>query len=290
MSSIAQPELAMIRSSTVSLPSHEWPQHDERHYQDRYPQKLKIHLLESWLFARFLSFHRQESSALPIANAQHAQWFQLATNTPQISALREIQYGQLEPPRGTTTRPSLNSGSSTASKKGRKLRFKPAVDSRKVSHETRKAKLEEILQPIINAEDPGSSSILLCWGTSSDSFIFPVKVINSDNENGIWQEINRSWYSHRGWWRKYVPLLRVKAVDIVEISIAGKDQRGITNPILRNRYVGMFTKENIRAQKKELEQTIHDYQPQEYPCSYNPSTGETASDPDPPAIKITFSE
>lgn len=59
-----------------------------------------------------------------------------------------------------------------------------------------------------------------------------------------------------------------------KISIAGQDQRSTKNPKFRNRYVGEFTKEDLCAEKQRLEQDIDGYQPQEYPCPYNPTIGE----------------
>ncbi|KAE8368477.1 hypothetical protein BDV27DRAFT_42740 [Aspergillus caelatus] len=274
MSYVTQPVSAVVRRSTVSHLSHEWPQVDEQYDQGQNAQRLRIHSIESWLYAKIQSLLRQEQSALPIVNPQNHQWFQSAVITAHITGSRRVQYSRAGPSRSTTTSPNRSSGSSTTPKKSRKLRFSRAVDPRKVSHETRKTKLKEILHVMLNEEDANASWILLCWGTSINSLILPVKIINSYDEKGIWQEINRAWYSHRGWWRKCIPLLKVKEADIVELSIAGQDQRSIKNPKFRNIYVGEFTKQDLCAKKQRLEQDIDGYQPQVYPCPYNPTIGE----------------
>ncbi|KAJ9379344.1 hypothetical protein DTO063F5_7227 [Paecilomyces variotii] len=101
------------------------------------------------------------------------------------------------------------------------------------------------------------SSLLLCWGTSSNARMWPIKVANPDNEIVM---------------ARYPPRIEV---EIVEISIAGSDPRAIKNPTWMNRYVGTFMKEYIRTKKKRLEHAIHNYQEQEYQCAYDPTTGET---------------
>jgi len=89
----------------------------------------------------------------------------------------------------------------------------------------------------------------------------------------IWQEIRRLWYAHRGDWRKRLNLVGVREVRIVEILIAGPELKG-KQRTKHKRFVGTYTTEDLTAEKGRLEQTIASYDPQEFPCPYNPSTGQ----------------
>ncbi|PMD37950.1 hypothetical protein L207DRAFT_431552 [Hyaloscypha variabilis F] len=160
-------------------------------------------------------------------------------------------------------------GEAAGRRSGRKLNI---LDPRKASHERRKRELLEILEPVLGSDDSDSSSIFLCWGKDNRCHIAPVKIPNSADDVTIWQEIRRLWYAHRGDWRKRLNLFGVREVRIVEISIAGRELKGKqrTN---HKRFVGTYTTEDLAAEKGRLEQTIASYDPQEFPCPYNPSTG-----------------
>ncbi len=58
-----------------------------------------------------------------------------------------------------------------------------------------------------------------------------------------------------------------------KISIAGSKPE-INNQSTNNiEYVGMHKSEDHLTKRKNLEQIIENYQPQDFPCPYNPSTG-----------------
>jgi hypothetical protein len=60
------------------------------------------------------------------------------------------------------------------------------------------------------------------------------------------------------------------------MSIAGVSSEANMKPV----FVGMYTEEDLGAKRKQLEDTITNYQPQDPPCKYNPSTGRVRCDPD----------
>lgn len=102
------------------------------------------------------------------------------------------------------------------------------------------------------------------------------------------------WHAHRGDWRKRLNLFGVREVGIVEvrhvqsvwklaisvtdrylkISIAGWESKGKQQTKHKGRFVGTYTVEDVAAKKRRLEQIIANYDPQKFPCPYNPSTGQ----------------
>lgn len=91
----------------------------------------------------------------------------------------------------------------------------PIFDIREERHNRRIEALKEVLEPI-SAEN-GSAAVLLCWGESSCCSILPVAVSNPEDEEATWREINRAWYTRRGYWRKHLPGFSVTRVSIVEV-------------------------------------------------------------------------
>ncbi|RFU24975.1 hypothetical protein B7463_g11362, partial [Scytalidium lignicola] len=144
-----------------------------------------------------------------------------------------------------------NDSEPTAANKRRSFHFGQRA------HEKRKERLYQILEPDLDANELESSSILLCWGTENECHIIPVKVKNSANDVDIWQEIRRTC---------------VREVNIVKISIAGREPNGDRKPRNSDRYIGTYN-DNLESEIKQQEQIIANYEEQEYPCPYNPSTG-----------------
>jgi hypothetical protein len=91
------------------------------------------------------------------------------------------------------------------------------VNTQKAKHEKRKKEILEILEPILNGEDLHSYSILLCWGKRSHCQILPVKIAHSADDVDVWQEVRRTWYAHKGDWRRLLPFFGIREVNIVDV-------------------------------------------------------------------------
>ncbi|KAE8372328.1 hypothetical protein BDV26DRAFT_103285 [Aspergillus bertholletiae] len=116
----------------------------------------------------------------------------------------------------------------------------------------------------------GSPIVLLCWGESSCCSILPVQISNSEDEIETWKEINKAWYTRRGYWRKRLPGYSVTRVDVVKISLLGlkKCPKGRESC----EYIGMYTERDIPAERQELQQTIDSCVPPSG-CFYDRHTG-----------------
>lgn len=61
----------------------------------------------------------------------------------------------------------------------------------------------------------------------------------------------------------------------LKILIAGRESKGKQHAKHKDKFVGgTYTSEHLTAEKGRLEQIIADYDPQEFPCRYNSSTGQ----------------
>jgi hypothetical protein len=70
----------------------------------------------------------------------------------------------------------------------------------------------------------------------------------------------------------------VSANRHLKISIAGQEPKGKQHRKHQGRCIGAYTTEDLAAKKRRLEQIIADHDPQEFPCQYNPSTGQMYCD------------
>lgn len=84
-------------------------------------------------------------------------------------------------------------------------------------------------------------------------------------------------------WSKWI-LLRFVANDLQiwrlvwfwqmpKISIAGRKPEMNNRSTSNIEYIGIHTSEDYLTKRKNLEQIIENYRPQDFPCPYNPSTG-----------------
>jgi hypothetical protein len=89
----------------------------------------------------------------------------------------------------------------------------PDFDIREKGHNIRIEALKKELMPML--PEDGSAVVLLCWGERSGCSILPVPV--PEDEVSAWKEINRAWYTRRGYWRKYLLGFSVAQVEIVEV-------------------------------------------------------------------------
>lgn len=86
---------------------------------------------------------------------------------------------------------------------------------RETRHNNRIEALKKELEPMCT--ENGSAVVLLCWGENSCCSILPVPVSYPEDEVATWSEINKAWYTRRGYWRKHLPGFGVTWVDIVEV-------------------------------------------------------------------------
>mgnify|MGYP001658668113 CR=1 FL=1 len=91
----------------------------------------------------------------------------------------------------------------------------PNYDIDEKRHNIRIEALRKELKPMF--PDDGSAVVLLCWGEKSGCSILPVTVSSPEDEVSTWKEINRAWYTRRGYWRKYLLGFSVTQVGIVEV-------------------------------------------------------------------------
>ena len=59
-----------------------------------------------------------------------------------------------------------------------------------------------------------------------------------------------------------------------KISIAGRESKSKQGSQYKGRFVGNYATEDLDAEKRRFEHIIASYKPQEFPCPYNPSTGQ----------------
>ena len=97
-----------------------------------------------------------------------------------------------------------------------KRRFRPVPDLQS-RHSKRKEELMAQIAPIVSESNADSSHIFMCWGRSSQCEIAAVRIPNATDDVTIWQLIRREWYANRGKWRRYVPFLSVRQVEIVRV-------------------------------------------------------------------------
>jgi hypothetical protein len=60
----------------------------------------------------------------------------------------------------------------------------------------------------------------------------------------------------------------------LKILIAGRESKGKQQTKHKGRFVSTYTTKDLAAEKRRLKQIIANYDPQESPCQYNPSTGQ----------------
>jgi len=146
---------------------------------------------------------------------------------------------------------------------------------RQSRHSKRKEELMLQIAPIVNESNAESSHIFLCWGRSSRCQIAAVRIPNAADDVTIWQLIRQEWYASRGKWRRYIPFLDVRQIEVVRVSIAGSLRLEKSSPSSAGHFIGMHFSAHLSDEKLRDETTIAEYRPQEFPCGYDPSTGST---------------
>jgi hypothetical protein len=164
------------------------------------------------------------------------------------------------------------------------------TSAEEAKHEQRKAEILQVLEPMLANADRYPASVLLCWGEQDCCQILTIKTSDPTDSVALWHEIKWAWYARKGSWRRYIPLYGVRKVSVVDvsclksldyterntnrrmkISILGQDaeypQKGM--------FIGSYASDDLTIQKRFLEQIITDYVPQEWPCPYNLSSGNT---------------
>jgi len=166
------------------------------------------------LVQRTLSYFILETSSLPFTNVNNARQARIMRDLPQetnpqrlagrtISTNRPGTRGYRDP-----LRPRAGVQSSDSE-------FEFTRDSREVSHTFRKDALGTQLKAMLG--DGSNACVLLCWGEGYECSIRPVSVSDSADETVIWEAIRQAWYSHRYWWRKYIPFSGIKSADLVDV-------------------------------------------------------------------------
>lgn len=84
-------------------------------------------------------------------------------------------------------------------------------------HSKRKEELMAQIAPIVSESNADSSHIFLCWGRSSHCEIAAVRIPNTADDVTIWQLIRQEWYASRGKWRRYIPFLNVRQIEVVRV-------------------------------------------------------------------------
>ncbi|PKX89302.1 uncharacterized protein P174DRAFT_435409 [Aspergillus novofumigatus IBT 16806] len=219
-----------------------------------------------------LSVFAPELPTLPLSNPSRIQsspFAGIALNLPTPSGGDSYSSGRNN---STTSTGNRNRGRIDRERAERMSASSRPFVITKQSHEGRKSDLGKALEPMLG--DGISASALLCWGEKHRCHITPVNIANSMDEVAVWREIQRAWYTYRGHWRRYLPFFGVSQVDIVKlnskVSIAGLRSEGNMQPV----FVGMYTEEDLGAERRQLEEVITNYQPQDYPCKYNLSTDD----------------
>lgn len=177
-----------------------------------------LHHLNSFLVRKVLSFPVVETPYLPITNAHNVQnsrtWENISLRssdwTPQIYRRN----------RKSSNRKTNHEGEASPreSVKERRSSFESEFivkDGRETAHNAREAELTQQLEPILR--DDMGPLVLLCWGEKHHCSIVPVRISDLTDEGTWWREIKQAWYSHRGYWRKYVPFFGVERIDVVEV-------------------------------------------------------------------------
>lgn len=282
MTDIRPPPRALMGRSRRRVDTDE--QNSPRDSSNRH---ARLEARQQWFWMdRFLSVLSPEFPILPVSNPTYIQSFPFAENALNLrttsagkshSSVRNI----------STTSTGNKDRRHIDSESAEQISWisQPFVNTED-SHQRRNSELGEALEPMLG--DGKVASVLLCWGERHRCHIIPVNIANSADEAAAWGEIHEAWYTYRGHWRRYLPFFGVRQVDIVEvchvtaprlpasgtnrsfkISIAGLISKDNAKPI----YVGMYTVEDLDAERRQLEETITNYQPQEPPCKYNLSTG-----------------
>ena len=88
-------------------------------------------------------------------------------------------------------------------------------DKREVAHDSRKESLNKLLLPLLG--DRAQPFVLLCWGGEHECTVAPVCLTDYTDETAIWKDIRHHWYSRQGFWRRHIPCLCVRSIDIVEV-------------------------------------------------------------------------
>lgn len=142
----------------------------------------------------------------------------------------------------------------------RKNREKPAV----VPTENCQDEVKKALRPILRPDDTDSCYVLLCRGKPMDCLIQPVKIPNTADEEQTWKLINAAWYELRGKWTRHVPFFGVKAIDVVQVSIAGLSKPDNGNPEeleLQDTFRGIYSEQDISAEEKRLQEDVRAGEP-----------------------------
>lgn len=84
-------------------------------------------------------------------------------------------------------------------------------------HSNRREELMSQIAPILSESNADSSHIFLCWGRSSHCKIVAARIPDSADDVTIWQLIRQEWYKSRGKWRRYIPFLNVRQIEVVRV-------------------------------------------------------------------------
>jgi hypothetical protein len=165
--------------------------------------------------SRLLSVFAPESPTLPLSNPSHIQSSSFAGI--ELNLLTPSGAGSYSSGRNIST---TSTGNRNRGRIDRESAERMSAGSQpsiitKGSHECRKSDLGKALEPMLG--DGISAAVLLCWGEKHHCHIIPVNIANSTDEVAVWREIHRAWYSYRGHWRRYLPFLGVRQVDIVKV-------------------------------------------------------------------------
>ncbi|RMZ46441.1 hypothetical protein CA14_008224 [Aspergillus flavus] len=223
-----------------------------------------------------LSFFRSGTPTLPLSNTDPIT----ARSGEQIVPLRPqpIHVRNRGPRRGRRSRLLTTDGTSDQVTEGsrRQRSIFPSrrvvTDTGRISHINRKKEIEQILGPLL--AESTNNVLLLCWGDKDRCHIIPTSIPHEANEVNIWESIRAAWYARRGHWRTYIPLYGVQQVDIVEVTMAGYESVSLGGEISEVQYLGLYREAEPANKRSELEDNIAHYEPQDFPCQYNPSTGK----------------
>ncbi|KAL3469135.1 hypothetical protein BJX99DRAFT_268685 [Aspergillus californicus] len=244
---------------------------------DHYQEKIK-HSFKQLSKTKWFPFFLQEYPSLPVSNVPFPGV--VSRPTPPRQRSKGLQDGR------TRTRVVTNGVSGIDEQnvpaeahggrdKASNLTTLPPFDGRHKRHNIRIEALKKALNPML-AEN-GSAMVLVCWGEKSKCTISPIPVSSPEDEVTAWGEINRGFYTRRGYWRRYIPGFSVTRLDIVEISILGLKEA------LKGQeeceYIGMYTERDIAAERRRFQHTIDAPTPD---CFYDRHEGRVVCGSDCP--------
>lgn len=191
------------------------------HISDHYVERFKQRLMTKFLFSS-----PQDDPPLPMSYVPRLEGVSTPpladiisprrrSKGPQDRRTRAREATSLQSDNGISR---INEQKERAEGNGEEVKtssFKPTFDERHKKHNTRVDALKEALKPML--ADNGSPMVLLCWGEKSNCTISPITISSAEDEVTTWREINRGWYTRKGYWRKHIPGFNVTGVDIVEV-------------------------------------------------------------------------